>query len=202
VFPTGWTGATVIPILKPGKDPNEPKSYRPISLTSCMCKVMEKIINRRLQHIIESRRLLPETQFGFRRNKSTTDVLITLENHIMDGIAKREYTALLFLDISKAYNTCWRFGILRKLKQWKIDGRMLKFISNFMSNRKLEVAVGNHYSKTNLIENGVVQGAVLSVTLFRHSEKHKGTNQNPGLCRRLGRNHKQQSSATGKKTDL
>jgi hypothetical protein len=62
----------------------------------------------------------------------------------MDAIAKREYTALLSLDISKANDTCWRFGILRKLKQWKIDGRMLKFISNFMSNRKLKVAVGNH----------------------------------------------------------
>jgi hypothetical protein len=66
-----------------------------------MCKVVEKIVNRRLQYIIESRRLHPEMQFGFRRNKSTTDVLITLENFIMDAIRKKEYTALLSLDISK-----------------------------------------------------------------------------------------------------
>jgi hypothetical protein len=165
-FPTGWTEATVIPILKPGKDPNEPKSYHPISLTSCICKVMEENVNRRLQYIIESRKLLPETQFGFRRNKSTTDVLITLENFIMDAIRKKEYTALLSLDISKAYDTCWRFGVLRKLKQWILHGRILKFISDFMSNRKLKVAVGNHYSTPTSIENGVVQGAVLSVTLF------------------------------------
>jgi hypothetical protein len=145
-FSTGWTKATVIPILKPGKDPNEPKSYRSISLTSCMCKVMKEIVNRRLQYTIESRKLLPETQFGFRRNKSTTYVLITLENFIMDAIRKKEYTALLSLDISKAYDTCWRFGVLRKLKQWILDGRILKFISNFMSNQKLKVAVGNHYS--------------------------------------------------------
>jgi hypothetical protein len=95
-FPTGWKEATVIPILKPGKDPNKPKSYRSISLTSCMCKVMEKIVNRRLQYNIESRQLFPETQFGFRRNKSTTDVLITLDNFII--IRKKEYTALLSLD--------------------------------------------------------------------------------------------------------
>jgi hypothetical protein len=106
------------------------------------------------------------TQFGFRRNKSTTDVLITLENFIMDAIRKKEYTALLSLDISKAYDTCWRFGVLHKLKQWKIDGRILKFVSNFMSNRKLKVAVGNHYSRPKSIENGVVQGAVLSLILF------------------------------------
>jgi hypothetical protein len=48
----------------------------------------------------------------------------------------------------------------------EIDGRILKFLSNFMSNRKLKVAVGNHYPKPNSIENGVAQGAVLSVTLF------------------------------------
>jgi uncharacterized protein YggL (DUF469 family) len=67
-----------------------------------MCKVMEKIVNRRLQYIVEFRKLLPETQFGFRRNKSTTDVLIALENFIMDAIRKKEYTVLLSLDISKA----------------------------------------------------------------------------------------------------
>jgi hypothetical protein len=84
----------------------------------------------------------------------------------MDAIRKEEYTALLSLDISKAYDTCWRFGVLRKLKQWKIDGRIHKFISNFVSNRKLKVPVGNHYSRPKSIENRVVQGAVLSVTLF------------------------------------
>jgi hypothetical protein len=151
VFPTAWTEATVIPILKPGKDPNDPGSYRPISLTSCMCKVMEKIVNKRLQYIIETRKLLPETQFGFKRNRSTTDVLLTLENSIMEAIRKKEYTAVLSLDISKPYDTCWRFGILRKLKQWKIDGLMLKFISNFTSYRKLKVAVGNHHSTLNSI---------------------------------------------------
>jgi hypothetical protein len=148
---------------------------------------MEKIVNRRLQNIIESIKLHSETQFGFRRNKSTTDVLTTLENFIMDARRTKEYIALLSLDISKAYDTCWRFGVLRKLKQWKIDGRILKFISDFMSNRKLKVAVGNHYSRPKSIKNGVVhvQGAVLSVTLFldRHSKKYKGTNPNLGLCR-------------------
>jgi hypothetical protein len=83
----------------------------------------------------------------------------------MDVLRNKEYTALS-LDITKAYDTCWRFGVLRKLKQWILDGRILKFISNFISNRKLKVAVGNHYSRPKSIENGVVQGAVLTVTLF------------------------------------
>jgi hypothetical protein len=55
---------------------------------------------------------------------------------------------------------------LQKLKQWKIDGRILQFIKNFMSNRKLRVAVRSYFSNPKEIKNGVVQGAVLSVTLF------------------------------------
>jgi hypothetical protein len=79
---------------------------------------------------------------------------------------KKEYTALLSLDISSAYDTCCRDGILRKLKQWKIDGRILQFIKNFISNRQLRIAVRNYYSNPKEIKNGVIQGAVLSVTLF------------------------------------
>jgi hypothetical protein len=67
---------------------------------------------------------------------------------------------------SKAYDTCWRYGILRKLKQWKIDGRILQFIKNFMLNRKLRIAVGNYFWNPKEIKNGVEQGAVLSVALF------------------------------------
>jgi hypothetical protein len=138
-------------------------SYRPISLTSCMCKTMEKIINRPLLQVIVERRLLPETKYGFRKNRSTTDVLITLDSLNSEAIRKKEYAELLSLDISKAYDTCWWYGIL---KQWKIDGKILQFIKNFMSNRKLRVAVGNYSSNPKEIKKGLVQGAVLSVTTF------------------------------------
>jgi hypothetical protein len=117
--------------------------------------------------VIEERRLLPERQYeNLEKNRSTTDVLITLDSLISKAIRKKEYTVLLFLDISKAYDICWRYGILRKLKQWKIDGRILQFFKNFMSNRKLRLAVGNYCSNPKEIKNGMVQGAVLSVTLF------------------------------------
>jgi hypothetical protein len=102
-----------------------------------MCKTMERIINKRLLHVIEEKRLLyPPT------------ALISLDSLISEAIRKKEYRALLSLGISKAYDmsdTCWRYGILRKLKHWKKDGRILQFIENFMSNQKLRVAVGNYF---------------------------------------------------------
>jgi hypothetical protein len=67
-FPKVWRSATVIPILKPGKIPIIAGSYRPISLTNCLCKVLERIVNKRLVYILEERNLLPSQQHGFRKN--------------------------------------------------------------------------------------------------------------------------------------
>jgi len=165
-FPEEWRKANVIPIKKPGKDPEIPDSYRPVSLTSCLCKVMEKMANRRLVHILEERKLIPPQQFGFRSGKSTTDVLNILQSEISGSFLDRQHLAMISLDLSKAYDTCWRYGITRWLKAHSIDGRMLKFITNFLEGRKLKTLVGSQESEEQEIENGVVQGAVLSVTLF------------------------------------
>jgi hypothetical protein len=118
----------VIPILKPGKDPKVTDSYKLISLTSCLCKLMERMVNRRLVHILEEKKLLPKQQFGFRKNRSTIDVLNILNTHITDAIRKGEYTAVFLLDLSKAYDTCWRHGILKTLKTWKICARSVRYL--------------------------------------------------------------------------
>ena len=53
-FPPSWREALVIPIPKPGKDLKDPKNYRPIALTSCLCKTMERMVNARLVHCLET----------------------------------------------------------------------------------------------------------------------------------------------------
>jgi hypothetical protein len=73
---------------------------------------------------------------------------------------------LLSLDISKAYDTCWRYAILKKLKELEIADKMLLFITNFTKDRSFRVTVGNTFSTKINIENGIVQGAVMSVTFF------------------------------------
>jgi hypothetical protein len=71
-FPESWTEATIIAILKPGKDPNQANSYRPISLTSCVCKTMEmEMVNYRLTHELEKTKRLPTEEYDFRRGRST-----------------------------------------------------------------------------------------------------------------------------------
>ena len=72
-FHEDWRLATVIPIPKPGKDPAEPTNYRPIALTSCLCKTLERMINKRLIWYLESYNLLSRYQSGFRAGRSTND---------------------------------------------------------------------------------------------------------------------------------
>jgi ribonuclease HI len=165
-FPVTWKEATVIPILKKGKDPLDANSYRPISLTSCLCKVYERMINGRLVFHLEAKNLLSPRQWGFRKNKSTEDVLAILSTEICDAFRTKESIVLTSLDLSKAYDMCWRYGIVKLLKNMPIDGRMLGNVKEFMTNRTLRVAIGAHISDLVTIENGVPQGAVLSVTLF------------------------------------
>ncbi|GFW00095.1 putative RNA-directed DNA polymerase from transposon X-element [Trichonephila clavipes] len=66
VYPTQWQEAIVIPILKPGKDPKNPLSYRPIALTSCLCKTLERMVNVRLVYQLEKNKCIHLLQSGFR----------------------------------------------------------------------------------------------------------------------------------------
>ena len=75
-FPEDWHKAVIISIPKPGKDKTEATNYRPIALTSCICKTMERMINDRLVWFLESNNLISGNQAGFRKNYSTNDHLL------------------------------------------------------------------------------------------------------------------------------
>lgn len=165
-FPAQWRESIVIPIKKPSKNPLNPKSYRPISLTSCVSKIFEKMINRRLMWYLESNELLDNTQSGFRKYRSTLDNLAVLENDVQETFQRREHLVCIFFDLEKAYDTTWRFNIIKTLSSYGVRGNMLYFIHNFLQDRTFRVAIGNTFSSQFVQENGVPQGSVLSVTLF------------------------------------
>ena len=165
-FPKHWSEAITIPILKTGKDPKDPSSYRPIALTNVLCKLMERLVNNRLKNQLEKQNLLNNSQSGFRRNRSTFDNLIKLENDIQISKTHNEYTMALFLDIEKAFDMCSRWGILKKMHNMGLRGKLPIFVENFMKNRSFRVKVNNSFSNIKVQKNGVPQGSVLSPTLF------------------------------------
>lgn len=165
-FPETWREATMIPILKPGKKKDDPDSYRPISLTNCMCKLMEKMVNYRLMWHLESTKFIDPGQFAFRKMRSTADVHVTIENEATRAFKEKQHLVVVSLDMQKAYDRIWRRRVLETLTRAGVKGNMLEFIRNFMSDRRFRVAIGSTSSNWYHQENGIPQGSVLSVTLF------------------------------------
>ncbi|XP_023216832.1 uncharacterized protein LOC111619354 [Centruroides sculpturatus] len=166
IFPDFWRLSIIIPIPKPGKDHKNPSNYRPISLTSCLCKLFERMVNRRLMYLLEKNEYFSPHQSGFRRNRSTTDNLVNLETSIREAFVRRQHLVSVFFDIEKAYDRCWRYGILRDLYEFGLRGNLPIFIKNFLQNRRFHVRMGNTLSRPFTQQEGVPQGSILSVTLF------------------------------------
>ena len=165
-LPQIWKNAHLVPILKKGKNPAEPKSYRPISLTSCIGKIAERMINRRLYWYLESTGQLGKNQAGFRRGKCTEDQLFRLTQGIQDGFQNKKHTLAVFVDLQQAYDRVWRKGLLMKMTDIGIHGKMYKWIKFFLSNRTIQTKLNDALSSKEVLEEGLPQGSCLSCTLF------------------------------------
>ncbi len=161
-LPEDWKSAIVIPVVKPGKDATKSNSYRLIALTSTLCKVMEKMIVRRLNYVLEKKEILSSAQSGFRKKRSTMDALILFENDVKKAVIMKEFLVAVFFDIEKAYDTLWREGLLIKLNKIGIGGRMYNWILDFLFERSFQVRIGEEMSASYDILNGTPQGSVIS----------------------------------------
>ncbi|GBL91753.1 putative RNA-directed DNA polymerase from transposon X-element [Araneus ventricosus] len=160
-FPTLWQQAIIIPLLKPGKDPKNPSNYRPIALTCCLCKLLERMINRRLVYYLEANKYLHPFQSGFRKGRSTIDNLLALETDIRLSFLQRKHLVAIFFDIEKAYDRSWRYGILKDLHDQGLRGNLRIFIKKFLKLKKFRVKVESKFSDFFIQEEGVPQGSVL-----------------------------------------
>lgn len=165
-IPDKWKTGLVVPIPKENDNPHDIKNYRPITLLSCIGKVMERMINTRLITELEEKFRLNPDQFAFRPGKSTDEYFTELEGTIVPAIEKGNHVECALLDLSKAYDKAWRRPILEQLTKWNIEGNMLRYVEDFLSDRKFQVEIGTTRSNTKTQENGIPQGAVISVTLF------------------------------------
>ena len=166
VFPESWRLAAIIPFQKPGKDHAEPTNYRPIALTSCLCKTLERMINKRLVWYLESNKHITKFQSGFRAERSTNDNLVRLETFICHAFLKREHAVAVFFDLEKAYDTTWQYGILKDLHNFGLKERLPNFTESFLEDRAIQVRVGSTLSDLYDQEQGVPQGAILSMILL------------------------------------
>ena len=165
-LPQIWREAIMIPVHKKGKDKSKSPSYRPISLTSCVVKTMERIVNARLMWYLETEKKLSEQQAGFRQFRSTEDQVTYVAQEIEDAFQKKNVLLATWIDLQKAFDKVWTDGLLVKVQRCGIGGNMYKWISSFLNNRRARVQVDGKFSKKFLLRHGVPQGGVISPTLF------------------------------------
>ena len=166
LFPKAWRNAVVSPILKKGKPQEEMSSYRPISVTSCLGKLAERMVNTRLYWWLETTERLSRNQAGFRAGHRTTDQLFRMSQRILDGFQRKQHTTAVFVDLKQAYDRVWRKGLLLKMRTAGINGNLYQWIKQFLTDRTIQTRINNGLSSKETVEDGLPQGSPLSCTLF------------------------------------
>jgi ribonuclease HI len=168
-LPSAWLSAIIKPLLKEGKDAKLTTSYRPISLTSCVGKIMEKIVANRLSYFLESNGLLSDQQAGFRPGRSTADQVLRLTQSATDQMHQKKgeaATLVSFYDCEKAFDKVWREGLLLKMQEMGIPAKFLRYVRNFLSGRRAVVEVNNEKGDEFQLNQGLPQGSCISPLLF------------------------------------
>jgi hypothetical protein len=166
-IPPAWKHSRVVSILKPGKDPTLPSSYRLISLLDTVGKLFEKILLARVLREVNERGLLPDEQFGFRpRHHSTALQLGRLVERVSRNFDERRLTGAVFLDVAKAFETVWVKGLLYKLTILNFPLYLVKTLSSYLHSRTFQSSFNSATSTRRNMRAGVAQGGLVSPVLF------------------------------------
>ena len=165
IFPDICKVAQVLPIFK-----NDSrllcKNYRSISFLSNISKIFEKVIHCRLNLLLEQNNSLYLFQFGFRLNYSTNNALMAIVQSIHKQLDAGNYTAEVFVDLKKAFDTVDHNILLEKLDYHRIRGVVKNCFKSYLNNRKQFVTLNGSDSEFKPVSTGVPQGFALGSLLF------------------------------------
>lgn len=168
--PEAWRTASVVLIPKPGKALAK-ENLRPISLTSCVGKVMEHAVYNRVIRHIEDKELFPHNMVGFRPGLSTQDVMLLIKRQIIDR-QTRDIRGVLALDLAKAFDTISHKFVLEAVESMGLGPKFHAYVRAFLRDRTATIKIGQLKSRAfTLGARGTPQGAVISPLLFNIAMK-------------------------------
>ena len=167
VVPKEWRISTIVPIPKPNKDHTVTMSYRPVSLTSVISKLAERVIGGRLRHFLERSGVLSSAQSGFRTGRSTTEPLLLLVDDVRTAFEKRMKTVAALLDLETAFDKVQHARLLNEMRRIGIPAVYVRWVRAFLRDRRALVRFDDTYThKAVRFSTGVPQGTVLGPLLF------------------------------------
>ena len=164
-FPNAWKLAEVIPLLKEG-DHEEPSNNRPLSLLVVASKICERIALQQFSSYLHRHSCLNSHQSGNKKHHSTETLNISVSDALLDAMDKKKLSALILLDLSKAFDSLSHSILLQKLASIGASHNAIDWFKSYLSGRKQAVRIGSSTSTYLNITHGVPQGAILSPLLF------------------------------------
>ena len=159
-LPMDWRDANISAVFKKG-DRHQAENYRPVSLTSIACKLIEHILCSHILKHLEQYNVLTKPNHGFRSGYSTETQLLVALHDIFISFDQNIQVDVAILDFSKAFDTVPHDKLLLKIDSYGIQGNTLKWLSSFLKDRTMKVVVEGEQSKSVTVESGVPQGTVL-----------------------------------------
>ena len=165
IFPSSWKLSRTIPIYKKGSK-SSVDSFRPISCLSIVAKILELCIKNQIVDFFERNKLFPSGQHGFRKNRSTVSALISAQNIWKKALDKKKFAGALSFDLTSAFDAIDPNILCDKLKIYGFKERSIRWVRDYLSNRRQYVQTGDDVSNIMTIKIGSPQGSCLSAIFF------------------------------------
>ena len=157
--------AKIVPIFKKG-DKNNAENYRPVSLTSITCTLLEHIVHSNMMNHLHKHNVLADVQHGFRKFRSCESQLIMTTHDFIEYLNNKQQIDAIFLDFSKAFDKVHHQSLLLKVKHYGIENNMFLWIKSFLEGRSQTVIIDGQESSCKRVLSGVPQGTVMGPLLF------------------------------------